>query len=206
MKRKALYQFFMVTVLMISMAGCVTAPPRNPDNICRIFRQYPKWYWDAQKVQRKWHVSMPTLMSIMHQESGFRADAKPPRTKLLWIIPWTRPSSAYGYSQALKDTWKHYKRTTGHHGADRDEFGDAADFIGWYANQAKRKAGIAPYDSYKLYLAYHEGIGGYQRGTYLRKPWLMNVAKKVQSRAWLYRKQLTGCESELPQKPWYRFW
>ena len=67
------------------------------------------------------------------------------------------------------------------------------DFIGWYANQAHRRAGIPRSNAYDLYLAYHEGIGGYQRKTYLRKAWLMPVARKVANRAQTYRSQLAYC-------------
>ena len=77
----------LVLLLGILLGGCTTAPPRNIDNICSIFRQYPKWYWAAQDVQKKWRVPISVLMAIMHQESKFRAGAKPPRRKLLWIIP-----------------------------------------------------------------------------------------------------------------------
>jgi hypothetical protein len=33
------------------------------------------------------------MMAIIHQESKFDPSARPQRTKLLWVIPWTRPSS-----------------------------------------------------------------------------------------------------------------
>ncbi len=92
---------------------------------------------------------------------------------------------------------------TGHRHAKRNDFRDASDFIGWYANQAHRKAGISKYNANALYLAYHEGIGGYQRGTYKSKPWLMNVSKKVESRASLYQTQLRRCESHI-KKPWWK--
>jgi hypothetical protein len=46
-------------------------------------------------------------------------------------------------------------------------------------------------------LAYHEGHGGYNRATYLQKPWLMAVARKVQSRADTYQVQLVHCEHML---------
>ncbi len=65
--------------------------------------------------------------------------------------------------------------------------------MGWYANQANRTAGIPRYDAYRLYLAYHEGIGGYQRKTYLQKPWLIQVARKVKARSQIYQAQLNRC-------------
>jgi hypothetical protein len=130
--------------------------------------------------------------------------AKPPRQKLLWFIPWFRPSSAYGYAQALDETWEWYIKKTGNWGADRYDFGDVSDFIGWYGDISYQKLGISKWDAYNQYLAYHEGHGGFKRKTYLKKPWLIKVARKVEANADRYSKQLSGCRSEL-DKGW-SFW
>lgn len=192
--------FLSVVVLLTS---CVSAPPRDVNNLCHIFKQYPKWYTDAKDVERRWKVPVPVQMAIIHQESKFNARARPPRTKLLFLIPWKRPSSAYGYTQALHGTWKHYKQSNGGLFTSRDDFGDGVDFIGWYANQAHKQAGISRTDAYSLYLAYHEGIGGYQRKTYLRKSWLMPVARKVQARSQLYAMQLNSCRTSIKSRSWF---
>lgn len=191
---------------VMSLVGCVTPPPSDVNHVCKIFKQYPRWYQDTKAVQRKWKVPISVQMAIIHQESKFNARAKPERTKLLWVIPWTRPSTAYGYTQALKGTWAEYKKSHGALFSARDDFGDGVDFIGWYADMAHRKAGISKYDAYALYLAYHEGIGGYQRQTYLKKKWLMAVARKVKTRANIYQSQLASCQSSLKQSPWYKHW
>lgn len=169
-----------------------------------MFKQYPSWYTDTKKTAIKWGIPAATQMSIMYQESSFNSEAKPPRTKLLWIIPWTRPTSAYGYSQALDSTWDMYKHSTHSYFVQRNSFSDATDFIGWYAEQSHRYAGISKYDAYALYLAYHEGWTGYTRGTYRAKPWLMTVAQKVKNRAYVYQRQLNGCKASLEHPPkWY---
>lgn len=190
-------KFKMLTLVLFSflLLSCASRPPSDVNNICRIFKQYPNWYADARDVEQRWRIPIPVQMAIIHQESKFDAKARPPHQKLLWIIPWKRPSSAYGYSQALVMTWKQYKKA--HNGgsrwAKRHVFADAVDFIGWYANQANRIAGVSRNDAYTLYLAYHEGIGGYQRKSYLRKPWLVQVARKVKLRSQIYQSQLRGC-------------
>tara|TARA_Y100000588_G_C14014366_1_gene821417 strand:- start:235 stop:846 length:612 start_codon:yes stop_codon:yes gene_type:complete len=201
-------RYFLLLILpfCIVLNGCVKAPPDDVNNICKIFKQYPDWYTDARKVQKKWYVPISVQMAIIHQESRFDGSARPERTKLLWIIPWTRPSTAYGYTQALRGTWEHYKSKHGSNWASRDDFGDGVDFIGWYAHQAYLKAGIPKNDAYKLYLAYHEGIGGYERKTYLQKKWLINVAHKVSRRAQTYQSQLNQCQSSLKGKAWYKLW
>lgn len=186
--------------------GCTKPQPNNVDNICSIFKQYPKWYWNTKDVEARWQVPVTVQMAIIHQESHFSAIAKPPRTKLLWIIPWKRPSTAYGYTQALDQTWQHYKNDAGKYFVDRDDFADGVDFIGWYGYQAYKKAGINRDDAYRLYLAYHEGIGGYMRKTYLKKPWLIKVAQKVERQKKFYDAQLNRCKSSLERKPWWRVW
>lgn len=185
------------------LTSCVRSPPSDVNNICHVFHQYPSWYRDALDVQRRWRVPIPVQMAIIHQESKFDAKARPGRMKLLWIIPWRRPSTAYGYTQALKNTWALYKRSSGSLFASRDDFTDGVDFIGWYANQAYVRAGIPRNNPYDLYLAYHEGIGGYQQKTYLRKKWLIPVAHKVSARAQLYQAQLARCRKSLRSKSWF---
>lgn len=179
------------------VGACSSSPPRDVNNLCAIFREKDDWYDDAADASEQWGSPIPTMMAIMHQESRFRADARPPRRKLLGFIPWTRPSSAYGYPQAKDETWQDYKRDAGGFSADRDEFHHAIDFIGWYNYKSTQRSGISPQDTYGLYLAYHEGHGGYNRSTYRDKPWLLEVARKVQARAGTYQVQLSGCEEDL---------
>ena len=144
-------------------------------------------------------------MAIMHQESRFQSKAKPPRKKLLGFIPGPRPSDAYGYSQAKDDTWDWYIKSSGNYGADRDDFTDAIDFIGWYNNTSQKRCKIKPDDPYHLYLAYHEGHGGFNRRSFKNKQWLKDVARKVSSRSRQYGVQLARCEESL-KKSWWQFW
>ena len=192
-----------VIVLSLWLISCTTPVPDNPNDICNVFEQYPSWYWAAKATRHKYGVPISVQMAIIHQESHFTADAKPPRTYLLWVIPWGHVTSAYGYSQATDGTWQHYIQQTGNKNASRNNFADASDFIGWYVYRAHRKLGISRRNAYELYLAYHEGLAGYKRGSFLQKPWLINVSKKVQSQADMYYTQLIRCEKNLPQQS---FW
>ena len=140
-------------------------------------------------------------MSIVYQESSFKADARPEREKLLGVIPWFRPSSAVGYSQALNMTWEDYKNETDNLRASRKDFADSADFIGWYASKGYYQ-GFEKTDARSLYLAYHEGPEGFKKGSYRSKPWLLGVADKVQRSANNYRVQFTECKDEL-KNPFY---
>lgn len=192
-----MFRTIALLLIGLSLAGCTTSPHRNVNNICAIFEEKDDWYDDAADASEEWGSPIPIMMAIMHQESRFQADARPPRKKLLGFIPGPRLSNAYGYPQAKTGTWGDYKKDAGRFGADRDDFSDAVDFIGWYNYQSVRRSGISPQDTYGLYLAYHEGHGGYNRSTYRSKAWLMGVARKVQSRAESYQAQLIFCEEDL---------
>jgi hypothetical protein len=187
-------------VLFISylfLSACATLPPPQAvHHLCQIFRQYPSWYHDSQSAEMRWHLPIHVQMAIMYQESRFQANAKPPFRFFLGIIPVGRPSTAFGYTQALDTTWDLYRQSTGHYFASRQNFSDGVDFIGWYANMTHQRAKIPRTDAYRLYLAYHEGVGGYMQQTYLRKPWLMRAAHKVAAQAAIYQAQLARCRGQ----------
>lgn len=191
--------------ILLLLAGCVTSPPKHVDNICHIFDEKDDWYEDAKDAQQKWGSSIAVMMAIMHQESRFRPKAKTPRTRILWVIPGPRKSTAYGFSQAKDDTWDWYKDKTGNWGADRDEFDDAIDFIGWYNSVSEKRSGIKRNDAYHLYLAYHEGHGGFNRRTFKSKAWLKQVARKVSGKSAVYQRQLNGCQKRLESSGWWFF-
>lgn len=193
------------TALLIT-SGCATAPPKDLDNICNIFREKDDWYADAKEARARWGSPISVMMAMMHQESRFVATAKPPRKKIFGFIPGPRPSDAYGYSQAKDGTWEMYERSSGNYSADRDDFDDAIDFVGWYNNRSTRENGIAKTDAFRLYLAYHEGHGGFARGTFKSKQWLIDVAKKVDRRAQMYNKQLNECQASLEPHGWFDWW
>ncbi|WP_339513415.1 transglycosylase SLT domain-containing protein [Pseudomonas sp. RL_15y_Pfl2_60] len=178
------------------LAGCSTAPPKDQNNLCNIYREYPDWYEDSLDMQNAYGTPMNVAMAIIKQESSFVEDALPPRAYLLWVIPWGRVSSAYGYAQAQDPVWGEYKDQTGN-GGSRDDFEDAIMFVGWYTHGTQRMLGVSKWDAYNQYLAYHEGRGGYSRGTYRSKAWLMQVARKVEQQAKNYGWQLKQCRDEL---------
>jgi hypothetical protein len=193
-------------LLLLIISGCATSPPEQVDNVCDIFREKSGWYGDAKDARARWGVPISVSMAFMYQESRFVATAKPPRKKIFGVIPGPRPSDSYGYSQAKKSTWDWYQRSTGNYGADRDDFGDAIDFIGWYNNVSNKELGISKQDAFRLYLAYHEGHGGYRKQSYRSKEWLIDVARKVDRQAQRYNSQLQGCAEELEPRGWFDWW
>ena len=192
-------------LLLVLLGGCTTAPPKNMDSSCAIFEQYGGWYKATKRVQAQYGVPQQIQLAIIHQESKFSAEAKTPRRYLLGFIPWTRKSSAYGYAQVKDETWAWYQDKSGHWLADRDDFGDAVEFVGWYADYTQKTLGISKWDAYNLYLAYHEGPGGFKAKTYLGKPWLIEVARKVKARSERYGAQLRQCRADLDGPWWWPF-
>ncbi|TBT15219.1 hypothetical protein D5E84_24340 [Vibrio parahaemolyticus] len=180
----------------VLLAGCATAPPKQQDNLCEIFREKSGWYDDAKDMEKEWGTPIHVAMAIIKQESSFRHDAKPPKDYVLGFIPWGRVSSAYGYAQAQDPAWDDFQDSTGQ-GGSRTNFDDSIMFVGWYTYETRRQLGISLWDPYNQYLAYHEGRGGYKRGTYKRKPSLMKVARRVEQTAKTYGWQLKQCRQEL---------
>lgn len=157
------------------------AQPRNTNDVCDIFAQYPHWRTAAEASSRRWGTPVEVKMAIMWRESHFRATASP------------GTSSAYGYAQALNGTWDWYRESTGRKAARRDNFADASDFVGWYMDRTRKANGLSFHDPYRQYLAYHEGHTGYKRGSYAAKPRLLSAAQEVQTMAAKFRGQLGRC-------------
>ncbi len=186
-----------VMVVTMTLATCSgggrTGPPTAQHDICAIFAQYPEWRDITYDVERRWGAPVPVAMAIIQQESSFRAEARPPQRYAMGVIPVGRASSAYGFAQAIDGTWDWYRQETGRSSADRSDFEDAADFVGWYMAKTASANGIGMHDAYNQYLAYHEGHAGYRRGNHHAKGWLLAVAQRVAERAVRYRGQLGGC-------------
>ena len=122
----------------------------------------------------------------------------------LGFIPTGRASDAYGYSQALSSTWAEYQKEIGSSFKGRDNFANAYDFILWYMHKTYTRNGVSKWNAYAQYLNYHEGQGGYSRGTHNSKQWLLNVAKRVEKRAKKYSAQLVFCREQLDKnKGWF---
>lgn len=184
--------------MALVLCGCATTTtvPTRQNDICAIFDLHPSWRDATRASEREFGAPVATQMAIIWKESSFLHDARPPKKRRFFgLIPWGRVSSAYGYSQALDGTWDWYLRDTGRRSwtTHRDDFDDAAHFVGWYMNKTKRINGVAMGDAVSQYLAYHEGHGGYKRRTYRSKKWLLRAARKVGVMSNVYRRQLRAC-------------
>ncbi|MDE0037497.1 MAG: transglycosylase SLT domain-containing protein [Gammaproteobacteria bacterium] len=184
------------------LAGCASRPPSNSENLCEIFKERSRWHRAAQTAEKRWRIPASVMMAVMYKESSYVANARPPRSRLLRVIPWKRSSSAYGFAQATDAAWADYLRDTGNRSADRDDFADAIDFVGWYLNRSHRHLNIARDDAHSLYLTYYGGLGGYQRGTWRNNDWLKDAAARVDKRSSRYERQLASCRG-LDRRRWW---
>lgn len=183
-------------ILLLLVASCGSrnySTPRNLDDACSILNQNPSFERAFRAAKRKWGVPVSGMMAMMYQESKFVANARPPHKYALGVIPMGRQSSAYGFSQALDGTWREYQQQHGGSGKRRDNIHHATDFMGWYMDKSRKSLSLPMTDIYNHYLAYHEGRGGFRRGTYNSKAWLLRVTRQVADRAVMYDVQLRGC-------------
>jgi hypothetical protein len=170
-----------------------------------VFREKPHWYRDATRAGAHWGTAVPALMAVMLQESSLDGEARPARKWLWGFIPWSRPSTAAGYAQVVDATWRQYEREAGgEQPRDREDFSHAADFVAWYLTELGEILALPSRDLKRLYLAYHEGPGGYRRGSFRHKPRLEAAAARVALRERRYRAQLEGCRDELDDMLWWR--
>ena len=188
--------FLLLVLLLVSSCSSI---PSNTSNSCSIFKERSLWYKHVKKSEKKWGTPIYLQLAIIKMESDFDWLAKPPRQKLFKVIPYKRPSSSFGYSQAIKGTWQQYKTETGNRLATRNRFKDSVDFIGWYTNKTESILNISKKDAFKQYIAYHEGWGNYKY--YKKNKKIINLAKKVEKQSNIYKSQLSKCEKFL----WYRW-
>ena len=199
-----MHRISLILLALLSLSGCMNGQPKNLVNACSIFEENRSWFKAAAASEKRWGVPISVSMAFIYQESAFRSRAKPPRSRILWVIPGPRPSNAYGFAQALDSTWEDYQRSTGNARAKRSSFSDAVDFVGWYNANSYRRNNIPLHDARDLYLAYHEGNTGFERRTYLDKPWLIDTAARVQANADRYQLQIDRCADELGKNWWQR--
>lgn len=193
-------RLILAVILLSVLASCGArngSAPRNLDNACTILMERSDFVRAFRDADRHWGVEPHVLMAMIYQESKFKANARTPHQYALGVIPLGRQSTAYGYPQALDSTWEEYQKATSSRGARRDDIRDAADFMGWYMTKTTEVTGVSLSDVRNQYLAYHEGRGGFQRGTYKAKSWLLRIASEVADRSQVYRSQLSSCKVRL---------
>ena len=185
-------------IFLFFLISACSSIPKNTADGCSIFYEKYFWYKHTKKTEKKWGVPIYIQLAIIKTESDFNWLAKPKRLKLFKVIPYKRPSSSFGYSQAVKGTFKQYKNETGNKLARRTRFKDSADFIGWYMNKTEKILKIPKTDVYRQYIAYHEGWGNYKN--YKNNKKVIILAKRVKDQADRYQNQIKQCQTQLNRK------
>ena len=140
------YQFYLIIFIIFTSCSSI---PKNTSNSCAIFEERYLWYKHTKASYEKWGAPIHLQLAFVKKESDFNWLAKPPREKLFKIIPFKRPSSSFGYSQAVVGTWEQYKKETNNKLATRARFKDSVDFIGWYINKTTKILKISKKDAYR---------------------------------------------------------
>ena len=193
---------FIICFILIILSSCASAP-KNTSKSCEIFSEKYLWYKHAKKTEKKWGAPIHIQLAIIKKESDFDWLARPERTKIFKVIPYKRKSSSFGYSQAIKGTWAQYKKETNNRLAARLRFKDSVDFIGWYIDKTNKLLKIPKTDSYRQYIAYHEGWGNYKN--YKKNEKVIIFAKEVRKQAKQYKKQLNKCKNSLTTRKYIIF-
>ena len=199
MQKKILNRNLIYFIILFFVVSC-SSVPKYPQNACKIFGENYLWYKSTKKSSETYGAPIYIILAFINKESGFNRWAKPKRTKLFKVIPYKRPSSSFGYSQAIKKTWELYKRETNNPLAIRTRFKDSAMFIGWYMNKTKEINKIPLNDSYRQYLNYYLGWGNYAKKIYKTDKKAVILAKNVQKQAKIYKSQLAQCQKGLNNK------
>jgi len=195
--------FIPFCLLLIFSVSCTSIDRIDTGDSCLLFKEKKNWYKSTKNSYDKWGTPISLQLAIINQESSFKQFSKPKRNRLFGLIPGSRPSTAFGYAQVTDPTWDWYKTRTGNANASRANFADITDFIGWYTTQSKKMLGISMNDFYNHYLAYHEGQRGWKNKSYNSKKWLLDIAKKVETKTIMYNNQLKNCENKLNKKGFF---
>ena len=204
MQKKILKNKLILFITLFFLVSC-SSIPKYPQNACKIFGQNYLWYKSIKKSSETYNVPIHVILAFVNKESGFNRWAKPPRTKIFKIVPYKRPSSSFGYSQAVKKTWELYKSETDNSLALRTRFKDSVMFIGWYINKTNKINKIPRDDAYRQYLNYYLGWGSYAKKVYKTDKKSIIFAKKVKQQSKVYKNQLKECKKSLDKNKYIIF-
>ena len=204
MQQKILRNNLIYIIIFLFLASC-SSVPKYPANACKIFGEKYLWYKHAKKSSETYGAPIHIILAFVNKESGFNRWAKPPRQKLFKVVPYKRPSSSLGYSQAVKKTWELYKTETNNPLALRTRFKDSVMFIGWYIKKTNKINKISIKDSYRQYLNYYLGWGSYAKKVYKTDKNSIIFAKSVEKQSKIYKKQLQECSANLDKRKYIIF-
>tara|TARA_E500000331_G_scaffold187369_1_gene180326 strand:+ start:1152 stop:1766 length:615 start_codon:yes stop_codon:yes gene_type:complete len=203
-QKKILNKNLIYLIFFFFIISC-SSIPKYPSNACKIFGEKYLWYKHSKKSSEVYGAPIYVILAFVNKESGFNRWAKPKRQKIFKIIPYKRPSTSFGYSQAVKGTWEQYKNETNNPLALRSRFKDSVMFIGWYINKTNKINKIPFNDAYRQYLNYYLGWKSYSKKKYKTDKKSIILAKKVEKQSKIYKNQLKECQKALNRNKYIIF-
>ena len=196
MQKKTLSKNLIYFIIFFFLVSC-SSVPKYPQNACKIFSEKYFYLKYSRTASKKWGVPISSILAVINKESGFKRFAKPKRKKIFKIIPYKRPSSSLGFSQAVNKTWDLYKKENKKPAALRISFKNSSDFIGWYFWKTNKINKISFSDTRNMYLNYYLGWSAYKNKVYEKDRKAIIFAKSVEKQAKIYKNQLNECKSIL---------
>ena len=203
--RKKIFNKNLIYFLIFLFITSCSSIPKYTSNACKLFGEKYLWYKHVKNSSETYGAPIHIILAFVKKESSFNRWAKPKRTKLFKVVPYKRPSSSFGYSQAVKKTWELYKNETNNPIALRTRFKDSVMFVGWYINKTNQINKIPLNDSYRQYLNYYLGWGNYKKKLYKTDKKAVIYAKSVQKQSNIYKGQLRECKKSLDKKKYIIF-
>ena len=204
MQKKIFNKNFIYLIIFLFITSC-SSIPKNTSNACKLFGERYLWYKHVRNSSETYGAPIHIILAFVKKESGFNRWAKPKRTKLFKVVPYKRPSSSFGYSQAVKKTWELYKKETNSPLALRTRFKDSVFFISWYISKTNKINKIPLNDAYRQYLNYYLGWGNYSKKIYKTDKNAIIYAKSVEKQSKIYKSQLRECQKSLDRKKYIIF-
>ena len=196
MLKKILNRNFIYFIVFLFLASC-SSVPKYPQNACKIFSEKYFYLKYTREASKKWGVPISSILAVINKESSFKRFAKPKRKKLFKIIPYRRPSSSLGFSQAVNKTWDLYKKENNKPVALRISFKNSSDFVAWYFWKTNKINKVSIKDTRNMYLNYYLGWAAYKNKAYEKDRKAILFAKNVEKQAKIYKNQLRECKSIL---------
>ena len=187
-------KFFLILLFFLTSCSSV---PKYPQNACKIFSEKYFYLKYTRAASKKWGVPISTILAVISKESGYKRFARPPRHKIFKIIPYRRPSSSLGYSQAVVKTFSLYKKEHNKPLALRISYKTSSDFVGWFFWKTNKINKVSLNDTRNLYLNYYLGWTAYKNKAYRTNKKAIILAKNVEKQAKIYKNQLQECKSIL---------
>lgn len=174
-----------VSLLLIGVV-CLAAPSAHAQtqDMCALMARNPGWAEAVRSASLTWRVSPGAILTVIDQESRFRANAKGAGAVD------SNSVRNFGFAQANLRTWNWFLRDTGRTSGSRSDFALSADFVGWHFTKMEARTGIPRSQFVSQYLIYKLGEGGFRRGA---PPQARSLASTLRVRAEMHDRKLWNC-------------